>query len=158
MTPKGHGVIRDCDGLLYDSKNHGDFCGAFDLVYEPIRSGGHSGGHSDLLYDPKITVTFVDSLTKFLTPKGQGVSWGSLDLHYDLKGHSDLFGRFDLVYDPQNVMGSLEVAVTYLMTPKVNLTFDLDLDLSYDPKKPRGHKRSRWPTLTPKVNLTLTLT
>ena len=26
-------------------------------------------------------------------------------------------------------MGSLEVNLTYFMTPKVNLTFDLDLDL-----------------------------
>ena len=33
-------------------------------------------------------------------------------------------------------MGSLEVAVTYFMTPKVNVTFDLYLDLLYDPK---GH-------------------
>ena len=30
-------------------------------------------------------------------------------------------------------MGSLEVAVTYVMTPKVNLT--IDLDLGYDPKR-----------------------
>ena len=35
---------------------------------------------------------------------------------------------------PQDVTGLLEVAVTYFMTPKVNLTFDLDL--GYDPK---GH-------------------
>ena len=44
---------------------------------------------------------------------------------------------------PQKVTGSLEVAVTYFMTPKVNLTFDLDLDLGHDPKRSRGHKRSR---------------
>ena len=39
-------------------------------------------------------------------------------------------------------MGSLEVALSYFMTPKVNLTFDLDLDLGYDPKRSRvirGH-------------------
>ena len=36
----------------------------------------------------------------------------------------------------QKVTGSLKVAVTYYMTPKVNLTFDLDLELWYDPK---GH-------------------
>ena len=33
-------------------------------------------------------------------------------------------------------MGSLKVAVTYFMTPNVNLTFEIDLDLGYDPK---GH-------------------
>ena len=44
---------------------------------------------------------------------------------------------------PRKVTGSLEIAVTYFMTPKVNLTFDLDLDLGYDPKRSRGHKRSR---------------
>ena len=54
---------------------------------------------------------------------------------------------------PKNVMGSFEVAVS-LLTPKVNLTFDLDL--GYDPKRSRGHKRSRWPTLwPPKVTVTL---
>ena len=74
MTPKGHGVIRNRDDLLYDSISHGDFCGGFELVYDPKMARGHSGGHSDLLYDPKITVTVVDSLTLFLTPKGQGVS------------------------------------------------------------------------------------
>ena len=48
-------------------------------------------------------------------------------------------------------MGSLEVAVTYFMTPKVNLTFDLDLDLGYDPKRSRGHKTY---FMTPKVMVT----
>ena len=28
--------------------------------------------------------------------------------------------------------------MTYFMTPKVNLTFDLDLDLGYDPKRSQG--------------------
>ena len=78
-----------------------------------------------------------------MTPKGHRVIRGRRDLLYDPKGHGDLCGRFDLVYDPKEVTGSLEVAVTYFMTPKVNLTFDLDLDLGYDPKRSRGHKRSR---------------
>ena len=39
--PKGHGVIRGRDILLYDPKGHGDLCGLFDLVYDPKRSGGH---------------------------------------------------------------------------------------------------------------------
>ena len=29
--------------------------------------------------------------------------------------------------------------MTYFMTPKVNFTFDLDLDLGHDPKMSRGH-------------------
>ena len=80
---------------------------------------------------------------------------------------------------PQKVKGSLEVAVTYFMTPKVTVTFvwvwpslwppkghgvirgDLlydskghgdfcvRFDLVYDPKKSRSHLRSAWPTLWP---------
>ena len=41
MTPKGHGVIRGRDDLLYDPKGHGDLWGRFDLVYDPKRSRGH---------------------------------------------------------------------------------------------------------------------
>ena len=78
-----------------------------------------------------------------MTPKGHGVIRGRRDLLYDPKGHSDLCGRFDLVYDPkrsqghktspwptswpQKVKGSLEVAVTYFMTPKVKVTFVVGL-------------------------------
>ena len=58
-----------------------------------------------------------------MTPKGHGVIRGRRDLLYDPKGHGHLCGRFDLVYDPKKVTGSLEVAVTYFMTPKVTLTF-----------------------------------
>ena len=58
-----------------------------------------------------------------MTSKGHGVIRGRRDLLYDPKGHGDLRGRFDLVYDPQKVTGSLEVAVTYFMTPKVTMTF-----------------------------------
>ena len=32
---------------------------------------------------------------------------------------------------PQEVMGSLEVNLTYIITPKVNLTFDLDLKVKH---------------------------
>ena len=49
------------------------------------------------------------------------------DLLYDPKGHGDLCGRFDVVYDPKRVTGSLEVAVTYFMTPKVMVTFVVGL-------------------------------
>ena len=54
---------------------------------------------------PKVTVTFVVGLTKFMTPKGQGVITGRCDLLYDPKGHGDLFGQFDQVYDPKRSRG-----------------------------------------------------
>ena len=62
-----------------------------------------------------------------MTPKGHGVIRDRHDLLYDPKGHGDLCGRFDLVYDPKKVTGSLEVAMTYFMTPKVTVTFVVDL-------------------------------
>ena len=62
-----------------------------------------------------------------MTTKGHGVIRGHCDLLYDLKGHGDLCGPFDLVYDPQKVTMSLEVAVTYFMTPKVTVTFVVGL-------------------------------
>ena len=62
-----------------------------------------------------------------MTPIGHGVIRGRRDLLYDPKGHGDLCGRFDLVYGPQKVTGSLEVAVTYFMTPKVTVTFVVGL-------------------------------
>ena len=62
-----------------------------------------------------------------MSPKGHRVIRGRRDLLYDPKGHGDLCGRFDLVYDPQKVTRSLEVAVTYFMTPKVTVTFVVGL-------------------------------
>ena len=62
-----------------------------------------------------------------MTPKGHRVIRGRRDLLYDPKGHGDLCGRFDLVYDLRKVTGSLEVAVTYFMTPKVTATFVVGL-------------------------------
>ena len=62
-----------------------------------------------------------------MTPKGHGVIRGHCDLLYDPKGHGDLCGRFDLVYDPKRSRGSLEVVVTYFMTPKVTVTFVVGL-------------------------------
>ena len=107
MTPKGHRVIRGHCDLLYGPKGHGDRWGRFDLVYDIKRSRGRR----DLLYVPK--------------------------------GDGDLCDRFDLVYDPkrsrghkrlpwpalwpQKVTGSLEVAVTYFMTPEVTVTFAVSL-------------------------------
>ena len=62
-----------------------------------------------------------------MTQKGQGVIRGRCDLLCDPKGYGDLCGRFDLVYDTQKVKGSLEVTVTYFMTPKVTVTFVVHL-------------------------------
>ena len=74
-----------------------------------------------------------------MTPKGHGVIRGRRDLLYDPKGQGDLCRRFDLVYDPKKFTGSLEVAVTYFMTPKVTVTFVVGLNLVYDPKRSQGH-------------------
>ena len=62
-----------------------------------------------------------------MTPKGHRVIRGRRDLLYDPKVHGVLCGRFDLVYDPLKVKGSLEVAVTYFTTPKVTVTFVVNL-------------------------------
>ena len=78
-------------------------------------------GRRDLLFDPKVTVTFVVSLTKFMIPKGHRIIRGRRDLLYDPKGHGDLCGRFDLFYDPK------EVAKIHFMTPKVTVTFVVGL-------------------------------
>ena len=46
-------------------------------------------GHYDLLYDPKNDGDHLFSIWR-----------GRRDLLYEPKGQGDLFGRFDLVYDP----------------------------------------------------------
>ena len=61
--------------------------------------------HRNLLYNLKATVTFVVGLTKFMTPKGHRVIRGCHYLLYDPKGHGDLSGRFDRVYDPKRSRG-----------------------------------------------------
>ena len=62
-----------------------------------------------------------------MTPKGHGFIKGRSDVLYFPKGHDDLCGQFDLVYDPKTVTGSLEVAETYFMTPKVTVIFVVSL-------------------------------
>ena len=54
---------------------------------------------------PKVTVTFVVSLTYLMTPKGHGVIRCHRDLFYDTKGHGELYGRFDLIYDSKRLQG-----------------------------------------------------
>ena len=58
-----------------------------------------------------------------MTLKGHRVIIGSRDLLYDPKGHGDVCGWLDLVY----ATGSLEVAVTNLMTLKITMTFVVGL-------------------------------
>ena len=84
-----------------------------------------------------------------MTPKGHGVIRGRRDLLFDPKGQLD-FWPWPRLW-PQKVTGSLEVAVTYFLTPTVNLTLTVTyfltpkvnltfgLDLGYDPKRSRGH-------------------
>ena len=84
-----------------------------------------------------------------MTPKGHGVIRGRRNLLYYPNGHSELCGRFDLVYDPKRndilydpkghgdlcglfnlvyeVTGSLELTVTYFMTLNVTVTFVVGL-------------------------------
>ena len=54
---------------------------------------------------PKVTVTFVVSLTEFITPKGHGVISGRRNLLYEPKGHGNICGWFDLVYVPKRSRG-----------------------------------------------------
>ena len=62
-----------------------------------------------------------------MTLKGHGVIRGRRDLLYDSKGYGDLCGQFDPSLRPFKVKGSLEVTVTYFMTPKVTVTFVVGL-------------------------------
>ena len=63
---------------------------------------------------------------------------GSRHLLYDLKGHGDLCGRFDLVYDPKGhvvIRGRRDL----LYDPKGHGDLCGQFDLVYDPKRSRGH-------------------
>ena len=53
---------------------------------------------------PTVTVTFGIGLTYFMTPKGHRVIRGHHDL-YDPKCYGDLYGQFNLVYDPKMSQG-----------------------------------------------------
>ena len=69
-----------------------------------------------------------------MTPEGHGVIRGRRDLLYDPKGHSDLCGCVCPSVLPQKVTGSLEVAMTDFITPKVTVTFVVDVNLFMTPK------------------------
>ena len=99
------------------SKGHGFIRGRRDLLYDP-KGHGDLCGLFDLVYDPKRSRGHQRSPWPTLWP--QRSRW-------------PLWSIWPSLW-PQKVTGSLEVAVTYFMTPKVNLTFDLDLDLGHDPK------------------------
>ena len=68
--------------------------------------------------------------------KGHWVIRGHL--LYDLKGHDDLCGRFDLVYDPKG-HGIIRVRRDLLYVPKGHGNPCGRFDLAYDPIKSRGH-------------------
>ena len=95
----------------------------------------------------------------FTTPKGHRVIRGHRSLWPTLwpeKSRWPLRSFWPSLW-AQKVTGSLKVAVTYYMTPNVNLMFDLGLDLGYDPKG-HGVIRGRDDLLyDPKVNLTFYL-
>ena len=88
---------------------------------------------------PKVTITFVVGLTKFMTLKVHGVIRARRDLLYDLKGYGEHCRRFDHSLWPQKVTVSLEVAVTYFMTPKGHKWLVGRFDLVYDPERSQGH-------------------
>ena len=63
---------------------------------------------------PKVTVTIVVDVTQLLTRKGPQFIRGHCDLPYDHNGNNEWL---------EKVTGSLEVTVTYFMTPKDTMTF-----------------------------------
>ena len=67
----------------------------------------------------KVTVSFMVGLTLFMSQKGHSVIRGRHDLLSEPEGDGNLFRRFDIVYDPKKLTGSLEGFVTYFMTPKL---------------------------------------
>ena len=75
-----------------------------------------------------------------MTPKGHRVIRGRRDLIYDPQGRLHLWPLPWPTLWPQKVTGSLAVAVTYFMTPKVMVTFVVALTYFITPK---GHEVSR---------------
>ena len=61
---------------------------------------------------------------------------GWRDLRYDPKGHSDLFGRSDLVCDPKRVISGRR---DLLYDPKGHNDCSGRIDLVYDPKRSQGY-------------------
>ena len=73
-----------------------------------------------------------------MTPKGHGVIRGRRDLLYDLKGHDDLCGRYDLVDDPK-FHGVIKGHCDLLYDPKGHGDLCGRFDLVYDTKRSQGH-------------------
>ena len=63
-------------------------------------------GRRYLFITQKVKEFFVIGLTWFMTLKGHGGIRVRLDQRYDPKGHGDLCGLFDLVYDPNRSRGN----------------------------------------------------
>ena len=73
-----------------------------------------------------------------MTQKGHRVIRVRRDLLFYPKGHGDLCGRFDLVYDPKDhevIRGGRD----QLYDPKSHGDHFGRFDLVYDPKRSRGH-------------------
>ena len=79
MTQKGHKVITGRHDLLLDSKCHVDFCGHFDLVYDP-KSHLAIRSRRDLIYDPKGHGDFCDRFVLVYDPKVNLTFYLELDL------------------------------------------------------------------------------
>ena len=73
-----------------------------------------------------------------MTLKGNWVIRGRRDLLYDPKGHGDLCGRFDLVYDLKG-NGVIRGRRDLLHDPKGHGNLCGRFDLVYDPKRSQGH-------------------
>ena len=124
--------------LLYDPQGHGDLWGQFDLVCDPKRSQCIWRSPWPTLWSQRSRWPLW-SVWPSVDPKGHGVIRGRHDLFYDPKGQLDLWPLPWPTLWPQKVTGSLEVAVTYLLTPKSELDLWPLLWPSLWPKRSRGH-------------------
>ena len=62
-------------------------------------------GRRDLLYDPKVMVTFVVGWPSLWPQKVTRSLQVAVTYFITQKGHDDLCGQFDLVYDPKRSRG-----------------------------------------------------
>ena len=94
MTQKGHGVIRGSRDLLYDPKGLWPLLSVWPSLW-PQKVKGSWKVIVTYFMTPEVTVTFVVGLTYFMTPKVHGI----------MRGHGDLCGRNDLLYDLKRSRG-----------------------------------------------------
>ena len=77
-----------------------------------------------------------------MTTKGHGVIGDRDDLLCDPKGHGDLCGGFDRVYDPNSSRGHNRGHRDLLYDPKGHGDLCGQFDLIFYSKRSRGHLRS----------------